>query len=123
MLRTWRRFAAALASVALALPVLETGIRPAAAVSPGDPDVAVAVHPGGGWWLASARGAVTPEAGAPVFGSLAGIALARPIVGMAATATGRGYWLVASDGGVFSFGDARFLGSTGGVRLVRPIVG
>ncbi len=57
------------------------------------------------------------------FGSMAGKALAQPIVGMAASPTGRGYWLVARDGGVFSFGDARFLGSTGALRLNKPIVG
>ena len=56
-------------------------------------------------------------------GSLAGIDLAAPVVGMAATPDGRGYWLVASDGGVFSFGDARFYGSTGKVHLSQPVVG
>ncbi len=39
------------------------------------------------------------------------MALARPIVGMAATPDGRGYWLVGSDGGVFTFGDAPYRGS------------
>ena len=39
---------------------------------------------------------------AKFFGSTGGMALARPIVGMATTPTGNGYWLVASDGGIFA---------------------
>jgi hypothetical protein len=61
--------------------------------------------------------------GAQSFGSLGGLALNQPIVGMAPTPTGDGYWLVARDGGVFAFGDAGFYGSTGAFRLRRPIVG
>ncbi|HLF40661.1 MAG TPA: hypothetical protein VI854_04200, partial [Acidimicrobiia bacterium] len=56
-------------------------------------------------------------------GSTGGIALNKPIVGMAPTPSGLGYWLVASDGGVFAFGDAAFHGSTGNLRLNQPIVG
>jgi autotransporter family porin len=70
-----------------------------------------------------AAAAVTAASSATFHGSTGGVALSRPIVGMAATADGGGYWLVASDGGIFAFGDARFHGSTGGVRLSRPIVG
>ncbi|HMC40285.1 MAG TPA: hypothetical protein VKI19_11520, partial [Acidimicrobiales bacterium] len=77
----------------------------------------------GGGWEAFADGRVVPFGGAPTLGDLAGAALARPIVGIAATPSGGGYWLVASDGGVFTFGDARFHGSTGGVRLDKPVVG
>jgi hypothetical protein len=47
-------------------------------------------------------------------GSMGGIPLTKPVVGIAATPDGGGYWEVASDGGVFSFGDAVFHGSTGG---------
>jgi hypothetical protein len=43
-------------------------------------------------------------------GSMGGLPLAQPIVGMAATPTGPGYRMVASDGGIFAF-DAPFLGS------------
>ena len=57
------------------------------------------------------------------YGSMGGVRLNQPIVGMAATPTGHGYWLVARDGGIFSFGDARFYGSTGSIRLNQPIVG
>jgi hypothetical protein len=56
-------------------------------------------------------------------GSLAGVPLARPIVGITPTPSDDGYWLVASDGGIFTFGDAGFYGSTGGVRLNQPIIG
>ncbi len=52
-----------------------------------------------------------------------GLNLARPIVGLAATASRAGYWLVGSDGGIFGYGDATFHGSTGGVPLNRPVVG
>jgi hypothetical protein len=61
--------------------------------------------------------------GAPFFGSLGGIRLNAPIVGMATMPAGDGYDLVASDGGVFSYGSAQFYGSMGGVRLNKPIVG
>ena len=48
------------------------------------------------------------------YGSMGGLPLTQPVVGIAATPDGRGYWEVASDGGIFAFGDAHFYGSTGG---------
>jgi hypothetical protein len=54
---------------------------------------------------------------------MGGVALNRPVVGMAATPDGNGYWEVASEGGIFAFGDAGFHGSMGGVALNRPMVG
>ena len=60
---------------------------------------------------------------APFLGSLGGMPLNAPVVGMAASPDGGGYWLVASDGGIFSFGDAPFRGSLGGVALNAPVVG
>ncbi len=75
-----------------------------------------------GYWFVAADGGIFAF-NAGFFGSTGGIALNRPIVGMAATPAGQGYWLVASDGGIFSFGDARFFGSTGGISLNQPIVG
>ena len=36
------------------------------------------------------------------FGSMAGVKLDAPVIGMASTPSGNGYWLVASDGGVFA---------------------
>ncbi len=75
------------------------------------------------FWGATADGAVDSFDGAPFLGSVGGVHLARPIVGIASTPDHRGYWLVADDGGIFSFGDAAFHGSTGAIRLNRPIVG
>ena len=58
------------------------------------------------------------------FGSLGGVKLAAPIVGMVEPPTGDGYTLVASDGGVFNFGPGSlFFGSLGGTKLAKPIVG
>jgi len=77
----------------------------------------------GGYWVIDGAGRVSPFALAPAAGDLAGLALASPVTGAAATPSGQGYWLVAGDGGIFAFGDASFAGSTGGLRLNQPIVG
>ncbi len=82
-----------------------------------------AADPAGGYWMTTSAGDVTPVDGAPSNGSLRGVRINEPIVGMASTPDGSGYWLVASDGGIFSFGDAHFYGSTGSLRLNKPIVG
>jgi hypothetical protein len=79
--------------------------------------------PGNGYWLAASDGGIFAFGDAHFHGSTGGIALNKPIVGMAATPDGGGYWLVASDGGIFAFGDAHFHGSTGGIALNEPIVG
>jgi hypothetical protein len=76
-----------------------------------------------GLWLSASDGGVFTLGDAGFAGSLGGVHLNRPVVGMAPTPDGGGYWLVASDGGVFSFGDARFEGSTGALQLNRPVVG
>ena len=76
-----------------------------------------------GIWMTASDGGVFSFGDANFHGSTGGMALNKPIVGMAATPDGGGYWLVASDGGVFSFGDANFHGSTGGMALNKPIVG
>ncbi len=76
----------------------------------------------GAMWLASTDGGVF-AVNAPFFGSLGGVRLAQPVVGMAPTPSAKGYWLVARDGGIFTFGDARFFGSTGAMRLNQPVVG
>jgi hypothetical protein len=79
----------------------------------------------GGYWLATANGAVYSCGDAPFYGSLVtlGITPSKPIVGIAATPDNKGYWLVASDGGLFAFGDAKFYGSMGGKPLNEPVVG
>jgi cell wall-associated NlpC family hydrolase len=74
------------------------------------------------FWLASAQGNVWNFGQAASYGSAGGLALAHPIVGIAATSDNGGYWLVASDGGIFTYGDATFYGSTGAIGLNKPIV-
>jgi hypothetical protein len=76
-----------------------------------------------GYWEATAAGGVYPFGAALSHGSLGGMHLNKPIVGVAATPDGGGYWLVATDGGVFPFGDAHFYGSFGNIHLNKPIVG
>jgi len=96
---------------------------------PGEPlsaptAVGIAASAGGrGYWLARSDGSVKALGAATDFGSMAGQALAFPVVRIVATPDGSGYWLVGSDGGVFAFGDAAFFGSTGALRLNAPIVG
>jgi hypothetical protein len=79
--------------------------------------------PTNSYWVTTATGAVHSFGSAKTYGTLAGIPLNKPIVGMAATLNGLGYWLVASDGGIFSYGNAAYLGSRGGQPLNEPIVG
>lgn len=76
-----------------------------------------------GYWLVGSNGAVFPFGTAQSYGSITGVSLNQPIVGIAATPDGGGYWEVARDGGVFAFGDAKFYGSMGGNHLNQPIVG
>ena len=83
--------------------------------------VGTATH-GATVWTVTADGNVTGPRFGPHGGTLVGMPLSRPIVGMQATPSGKGYWLFAGDGGVFTFGDARFLGSTGGMHLNSSIV-
>jgi hypothetical protein len=66
-----------------------------------------------GYWEVASDGGVFAHGSAPFEGSLGGVRLTRPIVGMAADAESDGYWLAASDGGVFAFGGAAFGGSLG----------
>jgi subtilase family serine protease len=76
-----------------------------------------------GYWTTASDGGVFTFGQVGYYGSMGGVHLDRPVIGMAPTASSKGYWLVASDGGIFAFGDARFFGSTGNVRLDKPIVG
>jgi hypothetical protein len=70
-----------------------------------------------GYWLVGSDGGIFSFGAAAFHGSMGGVALQRPVVGITPTLTRGGYWLVASDGGIFSFGDARFYGSIPGVGL------
>ena len=74
-------------------------------------------------FVASDGGIFSYGAGAPFLGSTGGMALNKPIVGMAVMPAGDGYYLVASDGGIFNYGSAQFYGSMGGRYLNKPIVG
>ncbi len=75
----------------------------------------------GGYWEVSADGGVFAF-NAPFEGSVAGLHLNAPIVGMAADPSTGGYWEVSADGGVFAF-NAPFEGSVAGLHLNAPIVG
>jgi Tol biopolymer transport system component len=100
-----------------------SGVAPGDTFPIGQGGGPVVVHaPGPGYRFVAADGGIF-SFDTNFFGSTGNLKLARPIVGMAATASNQGYWLVASDGGVFSFGDAKFYGSTGSIRLAQPIVG
>ncbi len=79
--------------------------------------------PAEGYWLDAADGGVFAFPSATFLGSMGGMHLNAPVVGMATTPGNGGYWLVASDGGIFSFGNAQFYGSTGSLHLNAPIVG
>src|SRR5438552_528216 len=74
-----------------------------------------------GYWQVASDGGVFAF-GLPFFGSMGGLHLNRPVVGLAATPGGQGYWLAARDGGIFAFGDAPFRGSMGGSHLNQPVV-
>jgi L,D-peptidoglycan transpeptidase YkuD (ErfK/YbiS/YcfS/YnhG family) len=75
-----------------------------------------------GYWVASASGQVSAFGSAQLYGSMAGVDLSAPVLGIFATPSGDGYYQLGADGGVFSFGDAQFYGSTGGMRLNAPVV-
>jgi len=99
---------AALATCALVIPAVELATATTATAATAYPDNVSQPVPFG-------------DAG--YFGSMAGVQLNAPVVGMAPTPDAKGYWLVASDGGVFSFGDAGSYGSMGGQALHDPVVG
>jgi uncharacterized delta-60 repeat protein len=78
---------------------------------------------GPGYTLVRGDGGTSAFGAAPPCGSVAGLALAAPVVGVANDRAAKGSWAVASDGGVFTFGAAKFFGSMGGRHLDQPIVG
>jgi hypothetical protein len=76
-----------------------------------------------GYLSVASDGGVFNYGSALFHGSMGGMHLNAPMVGMAETPGPGGYWEVASDGGIFSFGNAVFHGSTGSLHLNAPIVG
>jgi hypothetical protein len=110
-----------LAVLVAALPLLAAVA--AAVVTSAAPPAGAATTTTPAYWLVASDGGIFSFGGAPFYGSTGGMALNKPVVGMASTSDGGGYWLVASDGGVFSYGDATFYGSTGSITLNKPVVG
>jgi uncharacterized delta-60 repeat protein len=76
-----------------------------------------------GYALFRGNGGISAFGNAPACGSMTGLPLNAPIVGLAFNPASPGTWSVASDGGIFSFGTAPFKGSMGGKHLNAPIVG
>ncbi len=70
-----------------------------------------------GYWLVGSDGGIFSFGQAHFYGSMGGIPLQRPVVGITPTHDKHGYWLVASDGGIFSFGDSNYYGSIPGLGL------
>jgi hypothetical protein len=73
-----------------------------------------------GYWLVASDGGVF-SFNAPFRGSMGGVPLSRPVVGI--VRYGAGYLLGASDGGVFTFSNIAFAGSLGAHPPTVPIVG
>ena len=118
------RFLGALGALALCIAVAPASPAPRPLTGPA-PASARGVP---AYWTVASDGGVFAFGGLPFYGSMGGVALNAPMVGITPTespagADGKGYWTVASDGGVFSFGSAQFHGSMGGVRLHSPMVG
>jgi YVTN family beta-propeller protein len=78
--------------------------------------------PSEGYYEVASDGGIFAFGNAMFQGSMGGLHLNAPIVGMAVDSTTGGYYLVASDGGIFAF-NAPFQGSMGGKPLNAPIVG
>jgi hypothetical protein len=85
--------------------------------------LSLAGGPYDGYWLAGSDGGIFTYGTASFFGSMGGIPLVRPVVGVASTNDRNGYWEFAADGGVFSFGDAPFLGCMAGQPTDGSVVG
>jgi hypothetical protein len=81
---------------------------------------AAATPTGRGYWLVASDGGIFAFGDATFRGSMGGVRLNAPVVGMAPGPGG--YWEVASDGGIFAFG-VPFKGSMGATRLNRPVAG
>jgi len=65
---------------------------------------------GAGYRLIGADGGVFAFGDDPFHGSMGGLTLNAPVIGIARDSATGGYWEVATDGGVFAF-DAAFFGA------------
>jgi hypothetical protein len=74
---------------------------------------------GNGYWLVASDGGIFAF-DAPFKGSMGGVKLAKPVVGMIRYADG--YLMVGADGGIFDFSAAPYLGSLGDHPAPAPIV-
>ena len=83
---------------------------------PSPPPPPAPPSPTHGYWLVGSDGGIFSFGSASFHGSMGGIPLQRPMVGIVPTSDRGGYWLDAADGGVFSFGDTTFYGSIPGSR-------
>jgi hypothetical protein len=79
--------------------------------------------PPGGYLMSATDGGVFTFGRAAFKGSLGQVALASPIVDVAATPNIAGYVMLGADGGVFRFGNATFAGSAAGLRPTGRFVG
>jgi hypothetical protein len=86
--------------------------QPISGIAP-DPD-------GSGYWLVAYDGGVFAF-DAPFLGSMGGIALQEPVIGVVAFGSD-GYLMVARDGGIFTFGNVPFHGSLGANRPTYAII-
>jgi hypothetical protein len=78
---------------------------------------------GKGYWEVRSDGGVFAFGDAAFAGSMGGVRLNAPVVGMIRNPVGSGYWLAAADGGVFAFGGAPYFGTVAQFGVaVRPIV-
>jgi hypothetical protein len=78
----------------------------------------IAHGPGGGLAILDSEGGIFGD----LFkGSLSGVPLNSPLVGMAEKSDGTGYWIVDQAGDIYSFGGAQFYGSSPGLFPVSGI--
>jgi glucose/arabinose dehydrogenase len=75
---------------------------------------------GRGYVMVAADGGVFAFGSARFRGSLGGLAVGSPAIGIALRPQGDGYWIALADGRVYAFGNAPNLG--GAARVLAPIV-
>lgn len=76
-----------------------------------------------GYRVASAAGSVIGFGVAPNCGSLAGLPVTSPVVGIASVPGGDGYWMATADGGVYAFGTAHLYPGKNGLFALGSLAG